>query len=324
MKVSSLKLLRLALLLIAGAALDVSAQAYPNRTITFIWPFNVGTTNGEAFRVLAEETGKILGRPMVTEFRGGAGGRLGLQALFKAAPDGYLIGAAIGSVYTVLPLASATFKIEPGRDYTPIMIATESYSLLTGHPSLPFRDLKGLVAYAKANPGKLTFGSPGVGNDSHLQVERIMAATGIQMTHIPYKGSAAAMPDRLSGTLDLYMSGVDAAPLVDSGKLIAIATTGPRRASVLPNTPTLEESGLPGMVLKAWVGLSVAPGTPREIVNRLNGAFNEAFKSPAVLKAMEVGGWFIMPSTPDAMTSRIKSEFELFAPMVQKLNLNFD
>ena len=324
MKVLPLKLMRVAALLLAGIALDAGAQAYPNRNITFIWPFNVGTPNGEAFRVLADEAGKILGRPMVTEFRGGAGTRLGVQALLKAQPDGYLLAAGLGGTYVVTPLASPTFRLEPGRDYTPIMIATEAYSSLTSHPGLPFRDLKGLIAYAKANPGKLTFGSPGVGSDSHLHVERLMAATGIQMTHIPYKGSAAALPDRLNGTISMYMGGLDAAPLVNSGQLIAIATTGPSRASTFPNTPTLDESGAPGLVLKAWTGISAPPGTSPEIVARLNAAFTEAFKIPLVIKAMDVGGWAVTPSTPEAMTARIKSEFEIFRPLVRRLNLNFD
>ncbi len=322
--IRSSKLLKLALLLLASAVLDVSAQPYPNRPITLIWPFNAGNPSGEAMRVLAEETGKILGRPMVTEFRGGAGARLGVQALLKAPPDGYLLALGMGGTYTLLPLGSTTFKIEPLRDYTPIMIASESYSALTGHPSLPFRDLKGLIAYAKVNPDKLTYGSAGVGSDVHIQMERLMTEIGIQMTHIPYKGSAAALPDRLSGRLSFYLAGLDTAPLVNSGQLIAIATTGPRRASVFPNTPTLDESGAPGLVLKFWSGISGPPGMPQELVARLNAAFTEAFKSPTVLKAMEAGGWAVISSSPDAMTSRIKSELELLAPLVRKLNLSFD
>ena len=324
MFVLSRKLVAVVLALLAGVSFDSGAQSYPARNITFIWPFNVGTPNGEAFRVLAEEAGKILGRPMVTEFRGGAGTRLGVQALLKAQPDGYLVAAGLGGTYVVTPIASPSFKIEPGRDYTPVMIATEAYSSLTAHPGLPFRDLRGLIAYARSNPGKLTFGSPGVGSDSHLHVERLMAATGIQMTHIPYKGSAAALPDRLNGTISMYMGGLDAAPLVTSGQLIAIATTGPSRAATFASTPTLDESGAPGLVLKSWTGLSVPPGTPPEIVARLNSAFTEAFRSPVVIKAMDVGGWAVTPSTPDAMTARIKSEFEVFGPLVRRLNLNFD
>ncbi len=318
-----LKLFRPAALLIAAMAFNCQAQSYPNRPITMIWPFNAGNPSGEAMRVLGEEAGKILGRPVLTEFRGGAGARLGVQAVLKAPPDGYLVGLAMGGTYTLLPLASAGFKIEPGRDYTPVMLVTEAYSALTGHPSLPFRDIKGLVAHARANPGKLTYGSTGVGSDVHVQMERMMAEIGIQMTHIPYKGSAAALPDRLSGRLDFYLSGLDNAPLVASGQLIAIATTGPRRVPTFPNTPTLDES-VPGLVLKFWSAMAAPPGTPADVVAKLNAAFTEAFKTPAVIKAMDTGGWFITPAGPDAMGARIKSELEALAPLVRRLNLSFD
>lgn len=309
---------------LAGLSCAASAQGYPNRPITFIWPFQAGSPNGEAMRVLASETGKILGQPMTTDFRGGAGSRLGVQAMQKAAPDGYLIGSALDGVLVVLPMASKTFRPEPGKDYTPILVSAESHSTLSGHPSLPFRDVKGLVAYAKANPGVLNYASPGIGGNSHLYFERFQLVTGIQLTHVPYKGSTASLPDRMSGRIHIAMGGQDVKTIVDSGKLIAIATTGPQREKLYPNTPTLSET-YPGMVFKAWVGVVAPPGTPQDIIAKLNAAFSSALKLPEVRKTMEGAFWKVVEgSGPEEFMARHKADTETYGPLVKKLGLVLD
>lgn len=310
-----------ALAFVAGGA---AAQGYPNRTVTFIWPFAAGAPSGEFYRLLAEEAGRQMGQSMVTEFRGGAGLRLGVQAVSKAPPDGYLLSGAVDGVLTVLPMASASFKVEQGRDYTPITIASESFIVLSSHPSLPFRDLKGLIAYAKANPGKLNFGSTGVGGNSHMHMERLMSVTGIVLTHVPYKSAAQAMPDRLSGTVHLFMGGPDVKTMVDAGKLVGLAVSSPRRMAELPSTPTLDESGFPGLGMKPWISVVGPPGLPRDIVMKVNGAFIAALKTPEIRKRAADILFELLGSSPEEFSARIKTDLDAYAPIVQKLGLKLD
>ncbi len=324
---------RSCLLAFAGAMVTltvpslVHAQgAYPARTVTFIWPFAAGNPSGEAFRVYAEETGKILGRPMITDFRGGAGGRLGLQAVMAAPPDGYLVAAALDASFSAIPLMSDSFKPELGRDYSPVIAPVDSAPVLTSHPSLPFRDVRGLIAHVKANPGKLNFGSAGVGSWTHLALEVFLdAAGGLNMVHIPYKGGASAIADRLSGRVSLYISGADVASMVNSGQLIGLAVIHPKRLASLPNMPTLAEAGLPQASLRQWMGIIAPSGTPQEVVARLNVAFNAALKVPAVVKAMEAGGWIINPDTsPDDFTRLVRSDIATWSPIVRRTGLKID
>ena len=315
--------------LVAGIALTAlslaaAAQGFPSRPITFIWPFQAGSQNGEAMRVMATEAGKFLGQPVITEFRGGAGSRLGVLAMPTATPDGYVIGAALDAILVVTPMASKSFKFEPPKDYAPIAVVAETYSLLAGHPSLSFRDVKGLVAYARANPGTLNYASPGVGGNSHLYFERFQILTGIQLTHIPYKGSAASLPDRLNGRIHIAMGGQDGKPLIDSGKLVAIATTGPVRERLYPDTPTLAET-YPGMLFKGWVGIFAPPRTPPDTVAKLNAALNASLKTPQVRKTMEDAFWRVVDNSgPEEFMTRYKADTDTYGPMVRKLGLELE
>ncbi len=314
--------------LLSGVTSNAAAQSsFPNRVMTFIWPFGPGTANGEAFRVLADEAGKVLGRPMITEFRPGGGSRLGVTAVTAAPADGHLVAAGLDTIFTALPLMSPTFKAELGKDYAPVVLAVDSTPVWSSHPSLPFRDIKGLIAYAKANPGKLSFGSPGVGSWAHMTYEVFMdAAGGISMLHVPYKGSALAIPDRLSGLVNMYISGPDAAvPQIQQGQLIGLAVIHSQRLAALPDMPTLAEAGVPQANLRNWVGIVTTPGTPQEIVMKLNGAFNAALKTQAVAKAMAAGGWLVNHgTTPEDMTRQIRSDAAVWGPIVRRLNLKAD
>ncbi len=306
--------------MIAGAAL---AQGYPNRPITFIYPFTPGTPVGESYRSMAVEAGRILGQPMVVENRGGAGGRLGIMAVSKAPPEGYLLSTVLDSTMAVVPLVSESFKLQPIKDYVPITIASEGYNVLSAHVGLPFRDLKGLVAYAKANPGKLNYGTNGIGSSIHLYMELLMAATGTEMTHIPYKGQTESIPDRLSGTTHFWFGAAEAKPFIEKGQLVAIVTSGPQRMKEFPDTPTLIESGV-NLTLKAWLGVVAPPGTPPDVITKLNAAFAAALNSAEVRKRFEFAGHVGVGTGPDEMLKRIRADAEAYAPIVRRINLKLD
>jgi tripartite-type tricarboxylate transporter receptor subunit TctC len=316
----------LASVLLLVFSTGLAAQTFPNRPIFLYWPQAPGRPTEAAFRAMANEAGKLLGQPMIVEPRPGAGGRLPVTSLASAVADGHVLGAAFDAILAVTPLASASFRVQPGRDYAPVMLVNENPLLMFGHPSLPFRDVPGLVAYARANPGKLNFGSSGIGSTSHIHWERLMARTGIQLLHVPYKGIAQALPDMLAGIVQLWIGVPDAGykSLMESGKLVPIAATGSQRLSDYPNTPTLEEAGLKGLVLIPWGGIVAPPGTPRDTIEKLNGAFKAALKMPEVVRQMQVAGFSIIGSSPEEFSARIKADLEGNAPIVRRLNLSFD
>lgn len=299
------------------------AQGFPAKPITLVWVFPPSAIEAP-IRALAEEAGKLLGQPMLIDIRPGAGGRIGVNSVVRSPADGYTIGLFTDPLLTTLPQASANYKVEMGRDYVPVQITMETASMLNGHTSLPFRDLRGLIAYAKANPGKLTFGSSGIGGAAHINLERLAVAAGIQFTHVPYKGAGQALADRLSGVCNLWMGAADFQQHVADGKLFPIATTGTTRVKEFPDTPTLAEAGLPGLTLKTWFAMIAPPGTSPEIVTRLNRALNAAIKSPEVIARMEKVGFIPVGSTPEEMATRVRTDSEVNGPIVRKLGLRFD
>jgi tripartite-type tricarboxylate transporter receptor subunit TctC len=305
------------------AAGDASAQAYPNRPITLIYPYPPAGSP-VAFNALFQEASKVLGQPIVVEYKPGAGNRFGVTDIMKAKPDGYTLAAAPDVVLTVLPLTSSTFKAEAGRDYLPLMQMIEYFFIITTHPSTQFRDFQGLVAYAKANPGKLNFAGSEPGGVRHFLLERIQAAAGISMTNVPYKGDAASLADRLGGIVEIGINAAGFKPHIDSGKLVALATTGPKRMRELPNVPTLEESGYKGFTLTSWFGLVAPAGTPADIMAKLSAALNTGLKSPDVIRLLAQQGFDPVGGSPEAFAQKIKSDIAANTPVINKLGLKFD
>jgi tripartite-type tricarboxylate transporter receptor subunit TctC len=302
---------------------DAAAQAYPNRPITMIYPFPPAGSP-VAFNALFQEASKVLGQPIVVEYKPGAGNRFGVTDIMKARPDGYTLAAATDSVLAVLPLTNSTFKAEAGRDYLPLMQMIEYFFVITAHPSVPFRDFQGLIAHARANPGKLNFAGTEPGGVRHFLLERIQAATGIRMTNVPYKGDAASLTDRLSGIVEIGISAGGFKPHIDSGKLVAIVTTGPKRMQEFPGVPTMEETGYKGFTLTSWFGLIAPAGTPPEIMTRLNAALNEGLKSPEVIRLLAQQGFQPVGGSPEQFAQKIKADMAANAPVVSKLGLKFD
>jgi tripartite-type tricarboxylate transporter receptor subunit TctC len=304
----------------AGPAM---AQAYPSRPITLVYPYPPAGSP-VAFQALFAEASKILGQPIVVDFKPGAGNRFGVTDIMKAKPDGYTLAAAPDVVLTVLPLTSSTFKAEAGRDYLPLMQMIEYSFVITAHPSMPFRDFQGMVAYAKANPNKLNFAGNEPGGVRHFLLERIKAQTGTQIANIPYKGDAASLADRLSGIVELGISAAGFKPHIDTGKLVALATTGPKRMSEFPQIATLEESGYKGFTMTSWFGLVAPAGTPPEVMTKLNAAFNAGLKVPEVIRLLDQQGFDPVGGSPEAFARKIRADIAVNAPLISKLGLKFD
>lgn len=299
------------------------AQPFPSRPITMVYPYPPAGTP-VAFTTIFNEASKVLGQPIVVDYRPGAGNRFGATEVMKAKPDGYLLGAAPDSVLTVLPLMSTTFKAEPGKEYAPLVQMIEYFFVITSHPSLPFRDFPGLVAHAKAKPGKLNFAGNEPGGVRHFLLERIKAVTGIDMTNVPYKGDAQSLPDRLSGTTEIGINAAAFKPHIDAGKLIALATTGPVRMREFPNVPTLEEAGYKGFTMTSWFGLIAPAGTPADVMARLNAAFNVGIKSPEAGKLLAQFGFVPVGGSAEQFMAKIRSDVATNAPVVKRLGLRVE
>ncbi len=304
-------------------ACSASAQNFPTRTITAIYPFAAGGASDVQLRSMFGEAAKTLGQSIVIENRPGAGGRLGVMAVQRATPDGHMIALATDSALTVVPNASPTFTAQPGRDYAPVHQTFGYSQVIVSQARLPFKDAKGWIEYAKANPGKLNYSSQGIGGSQHLYMEQILPILGIEMTHIPY-GTAQQLTDIASGTIDMTVfTGGPLKPLVDAGKLNALAWSSPQRQRLFPNAPTLKELGY-NLGLQGWVGIVTAPGTPPDVVAKLNAALNAAQKLPEVEKRFTDAGYELFFSTPQAFAAQIRADLDAFGPVVKRLGLKFE
>jgi len=307
-----------------GTGGEAAAQTYPSRPVTLVYPYAAGSGPDTAWRTLAAEARQVLGQPVVYENRAGAGGTVGLDSVLRGANDGYLIGVVNNPLLVTQPLIDPARRIEPGKDYAPVIHAIDIYQVLAVHPALPVRSVAELVAHAKANPGKLNFSSAGPGVQSHVGVERFARVAGISLVHVPYKGEAPGVTALVAGEVQLAMPSATAKPFIDSGKLRGIATTGPRRWHLHPDLPTLDESGYKGFVSSTWMGVVAPPGTSREAVAKLNAAFSAALKSTDVQGRLEKLGFQVVGSTPDGLASLIRSDLEAWAPVMREAGIKLN
>lgn len=311
--------------IIAAAAgtlflVTASAQSFPQKPITFIYPYLAGS-NAEAFwRFVLPEVSKSLGQPVLIENRAGAGGKIGLQQVMRAANDGYTVGMLNQALGAILPAVDPDFRIEIDKDYTPISSGYEGNQAIGAHPSVQFRDLPGLLKYAKANPGKLNFGSTGNGSGAHLCFELLMKSTGIKLTHIPYKGQAQVITDLLAGQIQLGCSTDFVKQLSDKGPLVGIVTTGAQRWNVLPHLPTLREMGVPVESI-VWQGLIGPAGIKRDIVQKLNGAMQAAQQKKDIQGKVESIGLSMRSTSPEEFRTFVVSEFKVLGDIARSANI---
>jgi tripartite-type tricarboxylate transporter receptor subunit TctC len=310
----------LGLLLCATA----QAQTYPNRPLTFVYPYPPGSATEVAFRAIVQEAGRRLGQTIVVENRSGAVGRIGFEHMMRSAPDGYTLGLLNNVLGVSLPLIDPKTTVEPGRDYTPVALAVESFLLLVARAGEPYRDLRGLIEFARANPGRLNMATPGSGTGAHLVLALLGARAGAAITHVPYKGTAPATLAILSGEVNLTLTDTSVRSHVESGKLIALATTGAQRWASFPEVPTFEEQGLKGVVYGAWSGIAGPPGLPAPITERLNRAFSGALAAPEVRTRLETAGLAARGGPPEDWAARIRAELALWRPVIQAANIRPD
>lgn len=302
--------------------LDAAAQAYPSKPIKMIVAYGPGSGADIVGRILAERLTQQLGQTVVIENRDGAGGSIGTNVAAKSPADGYTILMA-PTTLTVSPALQATPSYDPVKDFTAITrVAIQPMTIVTSIDS-PFNNFKDVMAYAKANPGKLSYGTSGKGAPSHLEMEMINQLKGLKMQDVPYKSFGSAITDAISGQVSFYFPTFPAAlPHIKGGKVKALVVGSPERAPQAPNIPTFaEELGIPGYEVSVWYGVVAPAGVPREIVNRLHGEIAKALEDPSVRQRILDTGALVSMAPPDKFAAQIRSETAKWSKMVKDLDL---
>ncbi len=293
----------------APQAAFAQPHAYPSKPIRLIVPFPPGGATDIIGRTLAQKLSVQLGQNVIVDNKPGAGGTLGSAEAAKAAPDGYTLLLATTSTHSIAPSLYKNISYSADKDFTPITEVATATNVLIVTPNLPAKDVAELIALAKKNPDALNFASSGNGTIVHLQSELFKLASNTKLTHVPYKGTALAIPDLISGqTQVMFDSLVSALPHINSGKVRALAVTSSKRTALLPNVPTVVESGLPVYVVNTYFGLFAPPGTPRDIVQRLHNEAVIAVLSADVKERFASQGAEPVGGTPEALSALIKSE----------------
>jgi tripartite-type tricarboxylate transporter receptor subunit TctC len=294
------------------------AQDYPNKPIRVVVPFAAGGASDSVSRVFSQELSTRLGQPVIVENRPGATGVIGADAVAKSAPDGHMLLMAVISSHAIAPVLGANVPYHPLKDFTPIVKVGDSAMTLVAANSLPVSNVRELIAHAKANPGKLTYGSSGIGSIFHLAGEMFSREAGISMVHVPYKGDAPALADMMAGVLDLLFTPTPG-PAVKAGRVKPLGIASEQRRSSTPTWPTIAESGLK-FQMSSWTGLMGPAGMQRAVVMRLNETGNEIIKSAAFVKRLEDLGYDPAGGSPEDFAAAIRNDMERFGKLGIKLN----
>jgi tripartite-type tricarboxylate transporter receptor subunit TctC len=315
---------RLAAVLLLLWTLPAAAQSYPAKPMRIVVPFPAGGIADVYARLIGARVGETWGQPVVVENRTGAGGNIGADAVAKSAPDGYtLVMSALGP-HAVNVSLFAKMPYDPVRDFSPIVLVLEAEGLLVLHPSVPAATVADLIAHARANPGKLTYASAGMGTASHLAGVLFTSMAKVDMTHVPYKGNVPAITDLLAGQTSLLFATMPTVlPHAKAGKLRALATIGSSRSAAAPDLPTIAES-LPGFEVVNWIGLFAPAGTPPDIVRRWNGEVMRIMQSPDIQARLPVEGARFSQNTPEQFAAFVKSEIAKWAPVVKASGARVD
>jgi tripartite-type tricarboxylate transporter receptor subunit TctC len=320
---SLLALLALALVVgNAGAQSGASGAAWPSRPIKLIVPFPAGSSTDVVARIVGQMLGPRIGQAVVIENRVGASGMIGAEAVARAAPDGYTIGLASTSTHALASSLSAHMAYDPLRDFAPVsMIGSSPYVMVT-YPGLQTTTVQEFVALAKAKPGELNFGSAGPGSLAHLAGELFSNMVGAHLIHVPYKSSAQSVTDLIAGRLDMQFSTIPPTlPLIRSGQMRALATTGGKRSAVLPELPTVAETGLSGYEAVLWMAMVAPAAVPQPLIARLNRELVEMLNQPEAKAALMAQGMDAEPSTPDALRARIAADIERWRSVVAQAGI---
>ncbi|HEY3641691.1 MAG TPA: tripartite tricarboxylate transporter substrate binding protein [Xanthobacteraceae bacterium] len=311
-----------AVLLALAAPVAASAQDYPARPIVLVSPFPPGGSVSLVARIVAEKMSETLGQSIVVENRGGAGGTIGARYVAKSAADGYTLLLGYTGTLAIGPSLYANAGFEPRKDFAAIGRIGSAPTMLVVHPSLPVHSVAELIAYAREHPGEINYGSAGIGTVGHLAGELFATTAGLKLTHVPYKGTGPAITDLLGGHIPMMFTPIPTAHgQAESGLLRALAVTSARRSSLLPDLPTVAESGLPGYEAALRYGLVAPGGTPRAIVERLNKELRLALAAEDVRQRLATDGTEVLPSTPEEYAADIDREETSWSKVVNALGL---
>src|SRR5687768_3852487 len=310
--------------LLSVLVLDAAAQdAWPSRPVRFILPFPPGGGTDILGRLIAERLSAHLGQPVVTENRGGAGGNVGAEAAARSAPDGYTIVLVAPSL-AISPTLYSKLNYDPVKDFAPISLVATVPNVMVTQASLPGQ-LQEFIAFAKAKPGALNFGSGGAGTSNHLAGELFNLVSGARLVHVPYKGVNLAMQDVLSGNVHLVFIGIPAAaPHIKAGKLRALAIVAPQRSNALPDVPTVAEAGLRDFEVTTWYGVLAPAGTPRNVVTRLNAELVKLMHAPEMKEKLSATGTEPLTSTPEEFAAYIKREIAKWGDVIRRAGVKAD
>ena len=307
-----------ALLVSAG----LQAQGFPDRPIKIIVPFTPAGSSDIVARVMADGATEVLGQSVVIENVPGAGGNVGTARAAKAAADGYtLVQCTIGTC-SINGSLYANVGFDAQKDFTPVFLTGGVMNVFTVNNNFVAKTMQEMVAWAKGNPGRLTYGSSGIGASNHLAPEWLAYLTGISMIHVPYKGSGPAIIDIVGGQIMMFNDNEPSIlPQIKSGKVRALAVTGPQRSASLPDVPTMEEAGYKGFVVEPWFGFMAPRGTPKAVVDKLNAAFNTALQNPRIKKRLEETGLRVVGGPPERLGDQIRTETERWAQVIKANNI---
>jgi len=315
-------LLAASLALASGLA---AAQAYPTKPVRLVVPYAPAGGTDIIARAAAAELSKTLGQPVTVDNRPGAGGNVGAEIVAHSAPDGYTMVMSASSLHGITPFLYKKLNYDPNKDLVPVIVFAGFPNVLAVNPSVKANTVAELTALARAQPGKLTCASSGSGSTIHMSCEMYKHMLGLNIEHVPYKGSGPALIDLIAGQVNLMFDNLPSAIThIRSGKLRALATTGEKRSPALPEAPTMIEAGVPGYVATAWFGLCMPAGTPKEIIARMNAEGQKAARAPEFVKRMNDLGYEIIGGTSEQMASMIQDEIKRWGPIVKASGAKVD
>ncbi len=302
-----------------GAALAAQAQGYPNKPVKIIIPAGPGDSCDLMMRLIGPKITEKTGQPFIIENRPGSSGQLGLNLIKQAAPDGYTLGCGQGGNMVIVPLAYDKVSYDSVKDFTPIALVASNFLALVVHPDVPFKTTEELIAFAKANPGKVSFGTNGEGGFLHFATELLRLQAGFTYLHVPYKTVAAAMTEILGGQINASLTSFNAVqPYVSSGKVRVLGLARATRSPDYPNVPTLSEA-VPGFASGGWFGVIAPAGTPKEVIATMNREINAALKLLDVRLKMKAYGLEIHTEAPEFFTDTLKSDFVKWGKLIKDM-----
>ena len=307
------------------ATISAHAQSWPSKPIRFIIPQTPSGQVDTVGRSVMQQLSERLGQPVVVENRAGANGAIAHEGVARAAPDGHTLLMVSQSAMVMNPVMRKSLPYDPLKDFTPISMLFETPFYLIVHPTVPVKSMQELVTLAKSQPGKLHFATAGTGNSQHLYVEILKSRSGMDLTHVPYKGSAQAGTDMLTGIVQVMLQGSGfTVPQAKAGKVRVLASSGGRRTHAMPEVPTIAEAGVPGYVASTWYGLAGPAQLPRTIHDRLIQDVTEILRMPALVDKFGAQDIILSPTTPEQLMERVRTELPLFAKAARAAGIEPD